>query len=83
MLDLINKWLSQHQAISLRHIKREGNKLADFLANLGVEIGVQQFEGTISNIASVEQISKFQEIVTQDKSQGKEAHPDAGVIQVL
>jgi len=39
-LDLINKWLSQHQAISLKHIKREGNKIANYLANIGVEIGV-------------------------------------------
>ena len=33
-LELIDKWLSQHQEISFKHTKWEGNKLVDFLANM-------------------------------------------------
>lgn len=65
-LELIDKWLSQHQAISFKHTKREGNKLVDFLANIGVKIGVDLFVGSISNIASEVQLSDFHNIVKDD-----------------
>ena len=80
-LELIDRWLSQHQAISFRHTRREGNKLADFLANLGVETGVGFFAGTISSIASEDQLSEFHKIVIQDELQENDTHPDVGGIQ--
>lgn len=42
-LELLKQWLTNHQAISFKHIRREGNKLADFLANLGVDSGREFF----------------------------------------
>ena len=36
-LDNLSRWLDNNQAISFAHTKREGNKVADLLANLGVE----------------------------------------------
>jgi len=78
-LELTNQWLSQHQEIVFKHTRREGNKLADILANIGVEAMDGYYEGTIDNLNSREQIAKIQEIIIQDNSQGKNKHPDAGV----
>lgn len=77
-LELIYNWTVQHQAISCKHIRREGNKLADLLANLGVEDKNSHFEGPISNLESEDQIVKTQEIVLSDIAQFKRTHPDAG-----
>ena len=33
----ISKWINDNQAISFTHTKRDGNKVADLLANLGVD----------------------------------------------
>lgn len=79
-LELIDNWLSQNQAISFKHVKREGNKLADFLANLGVETEMDFFDGPISSIASENQLSDFQTIVKNDMTQRLDSHPDASVI---
>lgn len=76
---MISHWLSQHQAITFKHTRREGNKLADLLANIGVDAKDGYFEGTIAGLDSRDHIDKVQEIVTQDKSQIKDMHPDAGV----
>lgn len=48
-LDLLMHWFTTHQAITFKHIRREGNKLADFLVNLGVENGKDPLGGLISN----------------------------------
>lgn len=77
-LELINNWLSQHQAITCKHTRREGNKLADFLANIGVEVEGGYTEGTITNLATTDQQAKFQEIVIQDQIQMKNIHQDVG-----
>ena len=36
-LELIEKWLKHNRAISFKHVKRSGNKLADLLENTGVD----------------------------------------------
>jgi len=54
--ELIDNWISQHGAISFKNIHREGNKLADFLTNMGVECGLELLVGSISNIASENQL---------------------------
>lgn len=77
-LEIISHWLSQHQAITFRHTKREGNKLADLLANLGVEEKKIHYEGTIERLPSSEQIDQLQAVITQEINRIKDLHPDAG-----
>lgn len=77
-LELINHWLSLHQAITFKHTRREGNKLADFLANLGVEAKENHFEGAIDSLHSRDDMDTLRAMVSQDKSLIKNSHPDAG-----
>lgn len=79
-LEMLKQWLTNHQAITFKHIRREGNKLADFLANLGVDSGKEFFEGSISSIVSGNQLSNFKTIVTNDMQLKEGSHPDAGVL---
>ena len=39
-LDLLHVLLLSHPAISFHHVRREANKVVDYLANAGVECGV-------------------------------------------
>lgn len=78
-LERLQQWIGHNQAISFKHIRREGNKLADFLANLGVDIGKDFFEGSLPCIASENQLSTFHSILTRDMQTREESHPDAGV----
>lgn len=80
-LELLQQWLIHNQAISFKHIRREGNKLADFLANLGVDSGREFYEGSISCIASENQLSTFHTIVTSDMQSKEDSNPDAGVLK--
>lgn len=77
-LELIDKWLSQHRAISFKHMRREGNKLADFLANMGVECGLEFFVGSLSSVSSEDQLSNYHTVVKNDMNQEADTHPDAG-----
>lgn len=51
-LELIEIWLSSHKAISLKHIRQEGNKVDDLLANIGVESGMDLHTGSLSMLAT-------------------------------
>lgn len=73
-LELIEFWLIHNRAITLKHIQREGNKVADLLANIRVDCGVILRTGSTSGIASATQLLDFQNIV---KKEGEEP-PDAG-----
>lgn len=65
-LETLQTWLRNHNAISFKHIRREGNKLADFLANLGVVKGEEFFEGSLQGFASDSEINTFKNILTND-----------------
>eukprot|EP00253_Pinus_taeda_P034194 PITA_34194 len=82
-LDLLNQWFSLHQAISFKYIRREGNKLADFLANLGVDSGKYFFEGSLSSIVSESHLSTFCDIVNNDMQSKEDSHPDAGALNTF
>lgn len=55
-LELIEGWLSSHRAITLKHIRWEGNKVANLLANIGVECGLDLHVGSISRLVSESQL---------------------------
>lgn len=79
-LERLQNWLQENQAISFKHIRREGNKLADFLANLGVDKGKEFFAGSLQGTTTEDQLSNFQAILTKDMQMREDSHLDAGVI---
>lgn len=52
MLELIEIWLINHRVITLKHIYREGNKMADLLANNVVDYGLTLYTGSIRELAT-------------------------------
>lgn len=80
-LELIEIWLSSHRAIILRHIRREGNKVAGLLANIGVESGRDLHTGSLSTLAIENQLMEYQNLMKNEMKQGGEEHPNAGEIQ--
>lgn len=76
---MINHWISRHQAIIFKHIRREGNKLADLLANLGVEAKEHHFEGVVDNIPSKDHLGTLRAMISQEIAQIPTSHPDGGV----
>lgn len=70
-LGQLQQWLNNNQAISFKHIRREGNKLADFLANLGVDSGKEFFTGSLQGTTSEAQLSNFHSILTEICNQEK------------
>lgn len=80
-LKLIKIWLSSHKAINLKHIHREGNKVADLLANIGVESGTDLHTSTLSTLATEQQMMEYQELVKNEMAQEEEVHPEAGDLQ--
>eukprot|EP00253_Pinus_taeda_P032540 PITA_32540 len=78
-LELLQSWLRDNRAITFNHIRREGNKLADFLANLGVDKGKDHFEGLLQGNVSETEWSTFQDILRNDTQRKAQDHPDAGV----
>eukprot|EP00253_Pinus_taeda_P027174 PITA_27174 len=82
-LEILQKWLRSNKAISFKHIRREGNKLADFLANLGVDRGEEFFEGSLQGTASDSETNTFKNILSSHMQIRDEDHPDAGVQRAI
>jgi len=80
-LELIRHWLSQYQAISFKHSVREGNQLADFLANIGVDLGLDNYSGSTLSIATQEQLNEFKNLVEKDQPHRQVVYPDAGALR--
>ena len=80
-LEGLQNWLQENRAISFKHIKREGNTLADFLANLGVDNGKDFFAGSIQGTATKDQLSNFHAILNKDMQKREESYPEAGNIR--
>ena len=78
-LELLQLWLRDNKAVTFNHIRREGNKLADFLANLGAERGKDHFEGSLQGNVPGNEWSTFQKISKNDVQRQNQDHPDAGV----
>eukprot|EP00253_Pinus_taeda_P024057 PITA_24057 len=78
-MELLQLSLRDNKVVTFNHIRREGNKLAHFLANLGVERGKDHFEGSLQGNALENEWSTFQEILKNDAQRQDQDHPDAGV----
>lgn len=82
-LELIECWLSSHRAVTLKHIRKEGNKVADLLANMGVDCRVELHAGPISSLASESQLSDYNNLVKKEMHQEEGEHPAAGEINEI
>eukprot|EP00253_Pinus_taeda_P025774 PITA_25774 len=77
-LESLQTWLHNNKATSFKHTRREGNKAADFLANLGAEQGKEHQEGTPQVIVSESKRATFLEILNSDMQIEAKDYPDAG-----
>ena len=68
-LELVEDWLRAHRAVNFKHICREGNKVADLLANIGVESNTTLKANQLSSIKTDAQMKEFNEIVEKEKTQ--------------
>lgn len=77
-LELIDALLSSHRVITLKHIYREGNKMVDLIASIGVDFGLDIHIVSISRLASEIQIMEYQNSVKNEMEYDGEAHSDVG-----
>lgn len=80
-LELIEVWLRTHRAVNFKHIRREGNKVADLLAKIGMESNTTLNENSLPTIATEVQMKEFNELVKNEKASEEGEHPDASDIQ--
>lgn len=73
-LDLIADWLQQHRAISFKHVKRFGNKVANLLANKGVTSSQILTVGPLTILNDNNLIQECTNLVHEDNKP-----PDVGV----
>ena len=66
------------EALSWSHIRRKGNKVADRLANLGVEAKHHFWHGPLQNLPHREAREDCSRLLDQDGQ-----HPDAGDTTVM
>jgi len=72
-LNDIEKELLQNKALSFLHTKREGNKTADLLANLGVECSLNLLTGKLDIIPDSQKAQECKRLIHSDAGS-----PDAG-----
>ena len=73
-LEAIELWLHTNRAIIFQHVKREGNKVADLLANLGVNHDHALISGSLDIIQNHEHKQECLSLIQKDANP-----PDAGV----
>jgi len=73
-LEAIELELHRNRAITFTHIKREGNKVADFMANVGVENDHSLITGQLNTILTHDKAQECSHLVQKDA-----IPPDAGV----
>ena len=74
-IDKISDWLHRNRVVSFTHVKREGNKVADFLANLGTESNNMLTYGALSIIHDADIQQNCSSLVHKDCSP-----PDAAAV---
>ena len=65
-LDLMETWLKSHNAMSFSHIRRDGNKVADFVANMGVESSNTFIHGPLNIINEEAKLQECNTLLQQD-----------------
>lgn len=78
-MEQIEQWLLNHRAVTIKHIHRNGNKVADFLANIGIDSGKTLHVGTLNTIATTPQLQDYNDLVQKERANEEGMHPDAGV----
>lgn len=77
-LNAIEQELFKNMAISFNHVRREGNKVADLLANIGVENEQSLLSGNTAIIPNNLQVQECEILI-----QGDASVPDAGDMSVV
>eukprot|EP00253_Pinus_taeda_P002560 PITA_02560 len=72
-LNNIDREMHQHRALSFLHTRREGNKTADLLANLGVECSRTLLTGNLDIIPNPQKAQECRSLIQSDVE-----FPDAG-----
>jgi len=72
-LNSIERELLQNRALSFLHTKREGNKTADLLANLGVDCSLNLLSGKLDIIPNSQKAQECKRLIHSDAG-----FPDAG-----
>ena len=70
--EIANK-IDNARAISFKHTRREGNKIADLLANIGVETSTPLISGNTNTISNRQQLQECESLIQEEA-----AAPDAG-----
>lgn len=73
-LGLIEQWLNTNRALLFKHVKRDGNKVAELLANMGVDSEHTLLVGSLNIIHDYAQLQECNTLVQNDVD-----FPDAGV----
>lgn len=76
-LELVEDWLKSHRVVIFKHTCREGNKVADLLAKIGVESNTTMHANALSDIAIDAQMKEFNDLVEKEKAQEGGGHLDA------
>lgn len=79
----IERWISFNRAISFTHIRRDGNKVVDLLANLGVDSGRHLLVGSPTNLLSESQLPDFNNLVQEERPKPEDALPDPGDVLAI
>ena len=67
-LELMEVWLKSYNVVSFSHIRRNGNKIADFLANMAVESSVTFTHGPLNIINEEAKLQECRTLVKQDST---------------
>ena len=72
-LEIMEGWLQENRALLFKHTRREGNKVADLLANLGVDCGSNLITGALDIIQKEDQRRICHNLIQREANP-----PDAG-----
>ena len=75
-LELIEQWLKTNRALLFKHVKKDGNKVADLLANMGVDSEKNILVGSLDIIHDHDKKQECNTLVQKDADL-----PDVGELE--